>query len=259
MQKLVWIIIRRQKERFFSQRNDERVQGCLGPHAGFGIFMRRMRDVPTADRPREKLAKKGAAALSETELVEAIIGRGTIHRDVRAVARDICDEIHKNGRLPSYENIRDINGVGPTKAAQVMACFELGRRHYDRRNALRHITTPQDVLPMVDDLRGHRQEHFACIWLNGAGELLGKRVITVGLVNHSLVHPREVFAEAITDRAASIICVHNHPSGSLEPSSQDIAITRQLRDAGTTLGIPVLDHIIVTKNGYCSLKEKGFI
>jgi DNA repair protein RadC len=84
-------------------------------------------------------------------------------------------------------------------------------------------------------------------------------VITVGLVNHSLVHPREVFAEAITDRAASIICVHNHPSGSLEPSSQDIAITQQLRDAGTTLGIPLLDHIIVTKNGYCSLKEKGII
>jgi DNA repair protein RadC len=223
------------------------------------MFMRKMRDVPEADRPREKLAKKGAAALADTELVEAIIGRGTVNRDVRAVARDICDAIRKNGRLPSYEEIRNISGVGPTKAAQVMACFELGRRHYGERNAARCITTPQDVLPMVDDLRGHRQEHFVCIWLNGAGELLGKRVITVGLVNHSLVHPREVYAEAITDRAASIICVHNHPSGSLEPSSQDIAITQQLRDAGTTLGIPLLDHIIVTKKGYCSLKEKGII
>jgi DNA repair protein RadC len=221
--------------------------------------MKKMRDLPTADRPREKLAKKGVAALSETELVEAIIGRGTIHRDVRAVARDICDAIRKNGRLPSYEEIRNIKGVGQTKAAQVMACFELGRRHYMEKNSTRKILKPEDVLPLVDDVRAHRQEHFICIWLNGAGELLGKRVITVGLVNHSLVHPREVFAEAITDRAASIICVHNHPSGSLEPSPQDIAITRQLRDAGTTLGIPLLDHIIVTKDGFTSLKEKGML
>lgn len=221
--------------------------------------MKKMRDLPTADRPREKLAKKGAAALSETELVEAIIGRGTIHRDVRAVARDICDAIRKNGRLPSYEEIRNIKGVGQTKAAQVMACFELGRRHYMEKNSTRKILKPEDVLPLVDDIRAHRQEHFICIWLNGAGELLGKRVITVGLVNHSLVHPREVFAEAITDRAASVICAHNHPSGSLEPSSQDIAITRQLRDAGTTLGIPLLDHIIVTKDGFTSLKEKGML
>jgi DNA repair protein RadC len=95
--------------------------------------------------------------------------------------------------------------------------------------------------------------------LNGAGELLGKRVVTVGLVNHSLVHPREVFSDAITDRAASIICAHNHPSGSLEPSSQDIQITRQLKDAGTTLGIQLLDHIIVTKDGFISLKEKGML
>ena len=221
--------------------------------------MKKMRDLPTADRPREKLAKKGVAALSETELVEAIIGRGTIHRDVRAVARDICDAIRKNGRLPSYEDIRNIKGVGQTKAAQVMACFELGRRHYMEKNSTRKILKPEDVLPLVDDIRAHRQEHFICIWLNGAGELLGKRVITVGLVNHSLVHPREVFSDAITDRAASIICVHNHPSGSLEPSSQDIAITRQLRDAGTTLGIPLLDHIIVTKDGFISLKEKGML
>jgi len=221
--------------------------------------MKKMRDLPTADRPREKLAKKGVAALSETELVEAIIGRGTIHRDVRAVARDICDAIRKNGCLPSYEDIRNIKGVGQTKAAQVMACFELGRRHYMEKNSTRKILKPEDVLPLVDDIRAHRQEHFICIWLNGAGELLGKRVITVGLVNHSLVHPREVFSDAITDRAASIICVHNHPSGSLEPSSQDIAITRQLRDAGTTLGIPLLDHIIVTKDGFISLKEKGML
>lgn len=221
--------------------------------------MRKMKDVLPIDRPREKLAVKGTAALSDTELVEAIISRGTVKRDVRAIARDVCEKIRTSRGLPSYEDLRDINGVGPTKASQVMACFELGRRYFKEKNEARRIVTPEDVLPLVDDLRAHRQEHFVCITLNGAGELLGKRVITVGLLNHSLVHPREVFADAITDRAASVICVHNHPSGSLEPSSQDIAITNQLRDAGATLGIPLLDHIIVTKNGFVSLKDKGHL
>jgi DNA repair protein RadC len=221
--------------------------------------MRKMKDMPRVDRPREKLAAKGASALTETELVEAIIGRGTKDRDVRRIARDICDKIRTSKGLPSYADLRGIEGVGETKAVQVMACFELGRRYYAEKNSSRRIIKPEDILPLVDEYRGHRQEHFVCISLNGAGEMLGKRVITVGLLNHSLVHPREVFADPITDRAASIICVHNHPSGSLEPSSQDIAITQQLKDAGTTLGIQLLDHIIVTKNGYCSLKEKGFI
>jgi DNA repair protein RadC len=102
-----------------------------------------------------------------------------------------------------------------------------------------------------------KQEHFICITLNGAGEVIGNRTITVGLLNHSLVHPREVFADAITDRAASVICVHNHPSGSLEASTQDIMITRQLASAGEILGIRLLDHVIVTKQGHLSLKEKG--
>lgn len=221
--------------------------------------MKKMRDMPPADRPRERLAKKGPAVLSDTELVEAIIGRGTANRDVRAIAKDICDIIRIKGTVPSYKDLQDIEGVGETKAAQIMACFELGRRHYMQKNSTRKILKPEDVLPLVDDIRAHRQEHFVCMSLNGAGELLGKRVVTVGLVNHSLVHPREVFAEAITDRAASIICAHNHPSGSLEPSSQDIQITRQLKDAGTTLGIQLLDHIIVTKDGFFSLKEKGML
>ena len=221
--------------------------------------MRKMKDMPAVDRPREKLARKGADALSDNELVEAIIGRGTIHRDVRAIARDISHRIHAGSTLPSYDDLRAIEGVGPTKAVQILACYELGRRYYCKNNDTRRISVPADVLPVVEDLRGQRQEHFACITLNGAGEMISKRTITIGLLNHSLVHPREVFADAITDRAASVICVHNHPSGSLDPSPQDIAITSQLRDAGATLGIQLLDHIIVTKGGFVSLKEKGLI
>jgi DNA repair protein RadC len=123
------------------------------------------------------------------------------------------------------------------------------------------VTSPKDVLllTIIADIRDKRQEYFICITLNGAGEVLDSRTITVGLLNHSLVHPREVFADAITDRAASVICVHNHPSGSLDPSPQDIAVTTQLREAGLLLGIQLIDHIIVTKSGYLSMKERGLL
>ncbi|OPY36256.1 MAG: hypothetical protein A4E35_02079 [Methanoregula sp. PtaU1.Bin051] len=221
--------------------------------------MRRMRDVPQQNRPREKLSKKGAAALTDTELIEAIIGRGTTRRDVRAIARDIGERIRPGRILPSYDELSAVDGVGPVKAVQVLACYELGRRYYCTNADTRRISSPADIFPVVEDLRGQRQEHFVCITLNGAGEMISRRTITIGLLNHSLVHPREVFADAITDRAASIICVHNHPSGSLDPSPQDIAITGQLREAGAMLGIELLDHIIVTKTGFVSLKEKGIL
>jgi DNA repair protein RadC len=152
-------------------------------------------------------------------------------------------------------------GIGPSKAAQIMACFELGRRYCGPADSCIKVTKPQDILllPLIAEMRDKRQEHFICITLNGAGEVLDSRIITVGLLNHSLVHPREVFADAITDRAASVICVHNHPSGSLDPSPQDIAITTQLKEAGSLLGIQLIDHIIVTKNGHLSLRERGLL
>ncbi|WP_424024323.1 RadC family protein [Methanoregula sp.] len=217
-----------------------------------------MRDVPLQDRPREKIEKKGASALSDTELIEAIIGRGTRQRDVREIAKDVCG-ILKEKQDIRYETIRAIEGIGPTRASQIMACFEMGRRYFAPEVAGGKVTKPDDILPLIAHLRDKRQEHFCCITLNGAGEVLGNRVITVGLLNHSLVHPREVFADAITDRAASIICVHNHPSGSLEPSSQDMAITTQLKEAGSLVGIQLIDHVIVTKTGHLSMRERGMI
>jgi DNA repair protein RadC len=220
--------------------------------------MRKMRDVPVHDRPREKIVKKGVSALTDAELVEAIIGKGTKHRDVREIARDICG-ILKEKEVIRYEDVRAIGGIGPTRASQIMACFEMGRRYYAHGTAIPKVTKPDDILPLVAHFRDKRQEHFCCITLNGAGEVLGNRIITVGLLNHSLVHPREVFADAITDRAASIICVHNHPSGSLEPSPQDIAITNQLKEAGSLVGIQLIDHVIITKTGHLSMRERGLV
>jgi DNA repair protein RadC len=220
--------------------------------------MKKMKDVPQNDRPREKIASKGATALSDTELIEAIIGRGTRSRDVREISKDISRLVNEKGNAIGYNDLQMIEGIGPTKASQIMSCFELGRRYFGPKDNGK-VTRPEDILPLVAHLREKRQEHFVCIALNGAGEVLGNRVITVGLLNHSLVHPREVFADAITDRAASVICVHNHPSGSLEPSSQDIAITTQLKEAGSILGIQLIDHIIVTRTGHVSMRERGFV
>lgn len=225
---------------------------------GKRVRMKKMRDVPVQDRPREKIAKKGAAALSDAELVEAILGRGTRQRDVREIAREVCGILQSRDEI-RYEDIRAVGGIGPTRASQILACFEMGRRYFAPQPVSAKVTKPDDILPLVSHLREKRQEHFCCITLNGAGEVLGNRVVTVGLLNHSLVHPREVFADAITDRAASIICVHNHPSGSLEPSPQDIAITAQLKEAGSLVGIQLIDHVIVTKTGYVSLRERGLV
>jgi DNA repair protein RadC len=223
--------------------------------------MKKMKDVPTLDRPREKIAQKGVSSLTDQELIESILGRGTRDKDVREIAKEICGLLKDRQDTIRYDDLLSVVGIGPSKAAQVMACFELGRRYCAPADGSIKVTGPQDILPLarVTEMRGKRQEHFICITLNGAGEVLADRIVTVGLLNHSLVHPREVFADAITDRAASVICVHNHPSGSLEPSPQDIAITTQLREAGLLLGIQLIDHIIVTRTSYLSMKERGLL
>jgi len=221
--------------------------------------MKKMKDIPDQDRPREKIARKGVSALSDTELIEAIIGRGTKNKDVRTLAKEILDLIQKHRQKIRYEDLEGNAGIGPVKASQITACFELSRRYLPTADNGTHVAKPEDILPHVAYLKDKRQEHFVCITLNGAGEVLGNRTITLGLLNHSLVHPREVFVDAISDRAASVICVHNHPSGSLEPSSQDIAITNQLHEAGTIIGIQLIDHIIVSKNGHTSMRERGLL
>ena len=219
-----------------------------------------MRDTPNHDRPREKLASRGPQVLSDAELIALLLGRGTKERDVWQVANDVRNYLKDAGGIPSYNDLLEIEGIGSAKACEIMACFELGRRYHASDGvAGQRVLSPEDILPLVAEWRNKKQEYFICITLNGAGEVIDCRVVTVGILNQSLVHPREVFVDAITDRAASVILVHNHPSGSLDPSTQDLGITRQLAEAGSILGIRVLDHIIVTKNGYASLKELGHL
>jgi len=220
--------------------------------------MKRIRDISECDRPRERIASRGAASLSDIELIAAIIGSGSRERDVFAVAKEIVDHLSDDPGQLTYQDLTEIHGIGKDKASKILACFELGRRYYRTSDAVK-VSSPEDILPLVAYLTNQKQEHFICITLNGANEVIATRTITVGLLNHSLVHPREVFADAISDRAASVICVHNHPSNTLEPSSQDIAVTRQLADAGNLLGIRMLDHLIVAKAGFLSMKERGLL
>jgi DNA repair protein RadC len=202
--------------------------------------MKKISDITECDRPRERIASRGAASLSDIELIAAIIGSGSRERDVFAVAKDIADQLSDDPGQLTYQDLTEIRGIGKSNASKILACFELGRRYYKTSEAVK-VSSPEDILPLVSYLENQKQEHFVCITLNGANEVIAKRTITVGLLNHSLVHPREVFADAISDRAASVICIHNHPSNTLEPSSQDIAVTRQLADAGNLLaGAPVV-------------------
>ena len=202
----------------------------------------------------EKLQKKGPAALTDIELTKLIIGK--LPNDRKTIYRDVCNAIKNN--TAGYEELKKISGFGPAGISRILSTLEYGRRLYSVSDVAK-VVRPEDILPLITEYRNKQQEYFICLTLNGAGEVIGNRVITMGLLNHSLVHPREVFADAITDRAASIICVHNHPSGSLEPSSNDIAITRQLSEAGSILGITLIDHIIITKTSHCSMKERGLI
>ncbi|UUX93872.1 RadC family protein [Methanoplanus endosymbiosus] len=219
--------------------------------------MKAIRDTYVGDRPREKIACKGVECLKNSELIAAIIGSGMPGRDVLQVATEIEKILNEAKGNPGYDNLLSVDGVGASKASQIVASFELVKR-YMPRDAVK-ITKPHDILPLVDYLKVKKQEYFICVTLNGAGEVIENRVVTVGTLNHSPVHPREVFADAISDRAASVILVHNHPSGNPEPSADDIAVTERLLKSGEIVGISILDHIIIAKNGLVSLRERGYI
>ena len=219
--------------------------------------MKTIKDMPEHARPREKLREKGVSALTDEELVAAILGMGTPGVDVRTIARQVASLIREHKEKLTIDHLVDIPGMGLAKAAQILSAFELARRHLFKDTV--KITCAKDVLPLVADIAGKQQEHFVCISLNGANEVIEKRIITIGLLDKSPVHPREVFADVIADRAAAVIFVHNHPSGELQPSESDLNIHRQLTEASKILGIQILDHIIVTRKGYYSFKETGLL
>jgi DNA repair protein RadC len=216
----------------------------------------KMDDVPPFDRPREKMIRKGARSLSTLELVAAILGKGVKGKGVFEVASEIVKFSEKNFERLSIEKLKNINGVGKAKACQIMAAIEFSRRFLIQEGI--QIRTDRDVFQLVSEMAEKKQEYFLTLTVDGANNLIQKRIVFIGTLNQSLVHPREIFADAIVDRAAGIILVHNHPSGKSTPSQEDFKVTDRLLKAGKIIGIEILDHIIVGKNGYYSFQKNGY-
>jgi DNA repair protein RadC len=204
-------------------------------------------------RPRERLERVGVTALCDFELVSLLIGSGVSGRSGTAIAREVVSILDRGNGPPDPVDLRMITGLGPAKVALLGAAFELARRVTCPRRT--KIRLPSDVLPIVDRFIDRPQECFLTLSLSGSHEVLATRVVTVGLVNRTMVHPREVFADPLADRAAAVVLAHNHPSGCVNPSSEDREVTSRLVAAGQTLGIPVLDHVIFGRDGYFSFLE----
>lgn len=213
---------------------------------------RRISELYKSDRPREKIGIKGPNALSDHELLMAIIGSGGKQADVDQIARSALKHFQKHGANVSHEQLKAVTGLGNAKTAQLLAAIELSRR-YLTVNEQPIIDSVEIAVEQVKDIRNKRQEHFVVMTLDGANRLIEKRTVTIGTLTSSLVHPREVFSDAITDRAASIIVAHNHPSGDTTPSIADKTITRKLAKAAELLGVELLDHIIVTKKSHLAI------
>jgi DNA repair protein RadC len=219
--------------------------------------MKTIKNLPQHDRPREKLRERGPAGLTDEELVTAILGRGMENIDVRTIAKQVTGLIREHQTSLTLDHLLAVPGMGLAKASQILSAFELARRYLIRETV--KIQCAKDALPLLADIADKPQEHFVCISLNGANEVIQKRVVTIGLLDKSPIHPREVFADVIADRAAAVILAHNHPSGELEPSAADLSVHDQLSEAAKILGIRVLDHLIVSRKGYYSFKESGLI
>jgi DNA repair protein RadC len=222
-----------------------------------------MKDVPHEDRPRERLIREGASSLSNQELLAILLHSGTRNESVMQLAERLVSRFDGLDLLKeaSIEELKQVKGIGTAKAVQLLAGFEIGQRMarmvHDSRYAIR---SPEDGAEYVmEEMRSLKQEHFVTLFLNTKNQVLHKRTIFVGSLNASIVHPREVFKEAVRQSAASIICFHNHPSGDPTPSREDIDVTKRLASCGKMLGVDVLDHIVIGDRRFVSLKQKGLM
>jgi len=221
----------------------------------------RIRDIPKVDRPRERLEDKGPGALRNTELLAVLLGSGTVGKNVLEVADHLVRKFGAKGLFAaSFDELRQVPGVGKVKAGQLLAAFELCRRILlgQEEDAVT-IETPEDVYKLSKHIHKAKKEHFLAYLLNARNVVVAEEEISVGTLTMAVVHPREVFEPAVRHLAAGIILVHNHPSGDAKPGDDDRALTKRLVEAGRLMGIEILDHVIVTQNDHISLKALGLI
>jgi len=222
-----------------------------------------VRDLPVSERPRERLARLGAEALSDQELLACVLGRGIAGESVLVTSRRLLATFRSLRGIAeaSVEQLTDVHGIGPAKAAQLKAAAELARRMSPASNGRRPVMDSLDAAAAV--LRPHliekRKEHFVALLLDTRHRLIRMSPIAIGSLSATLIHPRELFKEAIAASAAAVIVAHNHPSGDPEPSDPDVTLTRRLVEAGALLGIEVLDHLIIGTDGTVSLRALGLM
>lgn len=222
-----------------------------------------IRDVPEEERPRERMKRFGAEALSNSELLAILLRTGVKGQSVLRLSDQIMNHAGSLKALleMDLEELKGIKGIGEAKAIQIKAGLELGRR-LSRGSLLERvrINSPQDAADyMMDALRYQHRELFVALYLNTKNQVIGQENLFAGTLNSSLVHPREVFREAIRKSAASIILLHNHPSGDPTPSTEDLEVTKRLVEGGRLLGIDVLDHLVIGDGTFISLKERGYM
>ncbi len=206
---------------------------------------------------REKILRNGITYPTNMELIMVLLGTGIQGMPVDKLARRVMDTITAAPREKLLEQLMQLEGIGPSKAVTIAAAIEFGRRQ--NLHTGKQISKPSDLIPFVNHYAMQEQEHFICVTLNGAHEIIKIRTVSVGTINKTMVHPREVFTGAIKDMASAVILCHNHPSGNCIPSSDDIETTHRMVEAGQCLGIHVLDHLILTTRGFFSIKEEGLL
>jgi len=221
----------------------------------------KIKDLPKIERPREKLIQKGSQNLKDEELLAILLRTGREGKNVIEVAKQILGKYSKKRLLKlTYEDLIKIKGIDSGKACTILAAGELVKRASKMgEEILPIIRSSKDVIAQAIYMRDKVREHLMGIYLNARNEMIFKKPMFVGTLNANLVHPREIFSEALKQNAASVILVHNHPSGDPEPSEDDLEITKRLTEAGKIMGIDVLDHVIITKNKVFSFKEKKLI
>ena len=211
--------------------------------------------------PRERLVRLGPQALKDQELLAVALGTGYRGRHVMELAEGILADYPKESLVDmDLGQLSRIKGLGKAKAGVLVAAFELARRGLHKGLGVRPvISSPGDALSMLSDIKDQQREHFLCLYLNARNQVIHKEVVSIGSLSSAIVHPREVFRTAVAQAAASVILAHNHPSGDVSPSQDDINLTRRLVQAGEIMGIDVLDHLIIGSDDFISLKERGLI
>lgn len=216
--------------------------------------MAKLKDIPKFDRPREKFLEKGPDALTDSELLAILLGSGIKGTNVKVLAQKILKKFGDNFLNASVDELTQISGIGQAKALQISSALALTKRIFDKQNSLDNlILSAQDAVALVSDLKDKKQEHLVCLYLNARNALIKKETISIGTLDKSIIHPREIFAPGLEMHAAGVILVHNHPSGDSSPSEQDKQVAKRIIEAGQLMGVNVIDFLIIAKNGVHSI------